>query len=286
MTKEVFLQEIIPLIQELIPAGYRVVEKTQLKNNGTIRSGITLLKETGRGTFPFVYIDPLLKSFEEGKELLSIAEEAAQKLMKKPPADPFCGKTPTESELLERVVFRLVSHDRNEDFLKEIVNRDFLDLSLLYGLYSENEAGESTVFFMKKQFLSDYDINEEALFAAAFRNCIRYFGEEVEGVHERILPQEGDEWIYVLSNRQRLYGAAVMIYGSSLRALAEEKQRDILILPSSIHELIVTPLEETPYDFLPILIKSVNDGSTAPEDVLSDHAYVYRKDTDRIEIYL
>ena len=285
MEKDLFLQEIIPLIQELVPSGFTVVEKVQMKNNGTIRSGLTLKKETGRGTFPFVYIDPLYEAFLQGCPLEELALDTAHRLCEKAPGHPFSDRTPTADEVRRLAVFRLVNRDRNDEFLREIVSRDFLDLSLLYGLYSENEAGESTVFFMKKALLPALGLTEEELFSCAFRNSLRCFGETLEGIHERILPAEGEEWMYILTNRFRLYGAAALIYGSALKKLAGEKGRDILVLPSSIHELILTPLEEGPYDYLDELIKTVNDSSTAPEDVLSDHAYVYRRETDRIEIF-
>ena len=286
MTDDVFLQELIPLVQDRVPEGLKVVAKVQMKNNGTLRSGITLKKETGTGTFPFVYLEPFYPGRSEALSMEAIADEVSRRLLCPPLFEPFKEGFPDAEKVLESVIFRLVNHSRNEEFLRMIVNRDFLDLSLLYGLYAESPDGVSAVCFLKKETCRKLDISEEELFRAAFRNSSRIFRECLEGVHGLLdMDPEGEEWLYVLSNRQRMYGASTLIYGNCLNTLAEEKGSDILILPSSIHELIVTPETGMDRRDLKALIKEVNDRNTPPEDVLSDNAYIYRKDTGRIEIF-
>ena len=285
MTKEAFLQEIIPLIQDRIPEGLRVVEKVQMKNNGTLRSGITLKKETGSGTFPFVYIDPLFDELDEEASLEALADELSRRLLFPPAFAPFKEGLPDAEQILDAVVFRLVNRGRNDEFLKRIMHRDILDLSLLYGMYAEDASGACAVYFLKKDTCRKLNISEEEMFRAAFRNSGRIFGEVLEGCHRLLRLEEEEEWMYVLSNRQRLYGASALIYGSSLSVLAKEKDADILILPSSIHELILTPRTDADYSGLAALIKEVNDRNTPPEDVLSDNAYIYSKDSGRITLF-
>ena len=285
MSDDAFLQELIPMIYDRIPEGLKVVAKVQMKNNGTLRSGITLKKETGQGTFPFVYLEPFYPEAAPGLSMEAIADEVSRRLMCPPAFVPFKEGFPDEEDILKQVIFRLVNHSRNEDFLRMIVNRDFLDLSLLYGLYAEGPDGESAVCFLKKDTYRKFDISEEELFRAAFKNSARLFHECLEGVHSLLGMEVEEEWMYVLSNRPRLYGASALIYGNSLEILAREKEADILILPSSVHELILVPRTYTDYRDLKALIKEVNDRNTPPEDVLSDNAYIYRKDTGRIEIF-
>ena len=49
--------------------------------------------------------------------------------------------------------------------------------------------------------------------------------------------------MYVLSNQTRVHGAACMLYQGVMSKFAEDLQKDFYILPSSIHEIILIPVE-------------------------------------------
>lgn len=65
--------------------------------------------------------------------------------------------------------------------------------------------------------------------------------------------------------------------------------KDLLILPSSIHEVLIIAdseaFTERDYHVFCNTIQNVNRESILPEDFLSDHLYRYRRETDRMEIY-
>ena len=46
---------------------------------------------------------------------------------------------------------------------------------------------------------------------------------------------------YVLTNIQGINGAVCLLYPQVLKNFAEEAGRDIIILPSSIHEVLLLP---------------------------------------------
>ena len=54
-------------------------------------------------------------------------------------------------------------------------------------------------------------------------------------------------------------------------------ESDFYILPSSVHEMILIPLFTDDMESLSQMVKEVNATQLKPEDVLSDHAYVYRR---------
>ena len=60
--------------------------------------------------------------------------------------------------------------------------------------------------------------------------------------------------------------------------------RDFFVLPSSIHELILLP-DKVDYERkeLDELVRQVNSQCVEAEDFLSDHAYYYNAQKDRIE---
>jgi hypothetical protein len=47
--------------------------------------------------------------------------------------------------------------------------------------------------------------------------------------------------LYVLSNRKQINGAGCILYGECLKDFADSQNSDIVILPSSTHEVVLVP---------------------------------------------
>ena len=47
--------------------------------------------------------------------------------------------------------------------------------------------------------------------------------------------------MYVLTNKYKLWGAAAFLYPGVLKATAKRFGKDLIILPSSVHEVILIP---------------------------------------------
>lgn len=96
-----------------------------------------------------------------------------------------------------------------------------------------------------------------------------------------ILP---DGEMKVLTNTEKFYGAAAIIYGKDkIRGLAEKEGNDIVIIPSSVHECILFPYDESmPFELLNAMVNEVNTSEVKEEEILSDHVYMYDRQTDRI----
>ena len=84
-------------------------------------------------------------------------------------------------------------------------------------------------------------------------------------------------------------GAACVLYPDKLKDLADEFGSDLLILPSSIHEVLIIAdsenFTEPDYHVFCNTIKNVNRESIQPEDFLSDNMYLYRRETDNLQIF-
>ena len=88
--------------------------------------------------------------------------------------------------------------------------------------------------------------------------------------------------LYTLTTGIRINGAALILLPDILEQIGEKAGMDYFIIPSSIHELLVTRddglvtakmLKELVYE------GNRTDGIIKPEDVLSDNVYFYsRKD--------
>ena len=91
-----------------------------------------------------------------------------------------------------------------------------------------------------------------------------------------IPPEEEHPSMYVLSNGDTLNGAAALLDAKTMEDISQRLGGDFIVLPSSIHEVIVLPADvEMDRRDLEAMVQDVNAGEVAPEDRLSDHVYMY-----------
>lgn len=83
----------------------------------------------------------------------------------------------------------------------------------------------------------------------------------------------------------RMCGASCILYEGVLEGFAKEKKADIIILPSSIHEvLLIIDRDDLDYVELQNMVKEINKAELPDEDVLSDRVYRYSLGDGKISI--
>ena len=76
-----------------------------------------------------------------------------------------------------------------------------------------------------------------------------------------------------------------MLYQNVLKNFAESLGNDLIIIPSSIHEVLLTPNEAgISHDYLNSMVTNINGSEVPTEDQLSNHIYLYTRADDRIHI--
>lgn len=91
--------------------------------------------------------------------------------------------------------------------------------------------------------------------------------------------------MYVLTNSYRAYGAAAILYKDILKGFSLLMGSDVLLLPDSIHQMVLLPLKEgeDPESYRDT-VRSANEYSTDASSFLSNRIYLYRKETEEIVI--
>lgn len=76
-----------------------------------------------------------------------------------------------------------------------------------------------------------------------------------------------------------------MLYPDEIKNFADRLGQDIIILPSSIHEVLLVA-DSGNYDFedMSRLVKEINDTEVPPEDRLSNQIYRYSREYGQITI--
>lgn len=99
------------------------------------------------------------------------------------------------------------------------------------------------------------------------------------------LPQEPLIPMFALSNTQSDHGATAVCYQKILEDFSQEVQDDLILLPSSLHEMILIPLHKN--DDIPSHKEAVYDTNRyilEPSQFLSDNVYLFRRQDKQIAI--
>ena len=87
-----------------------------------------------------------------------------------------------------------------------------------------------------RQLMQLAEVNTPRLFPVTFYSM----NEVLKQMHVDIdLSECMDEQFYVLTNRQKTHGAAVILYPQTLTYVAEQLESDFYVIPSSIHEVLI-----------------------------------------------
>ena len=105
-------------------------------------------------------------------------------------------------------------------------------------------------------------------------------------------PEEADAMLedadplYILSNSQRLYGAACICYENVLANFAENIEADrLLVIPSSVHEvLLALDFPSSSCTYFSGLVQEVNMNDVLPEERLSNNVYLFDRSTGKLSL--
>lgn len=174
-----------------------------------------------------------------------------------------------------------------------IVKRDFLDLEQYVRVIVDSDENGMSSFKVRPEMLEKYGVSEDVLFHAAI-DCTRplvavqdmaeIMAEMMEMPIEEVLEMQGDNPpMIIVTNKTKLNGASTICFTDVLKEVADRYEKDLAILPSSIHECILHPVEDTT-DFRAFdsMIQEVNRTQVVPEEVLGNHAYRFIRDENRI----
>lgn len=193
---------------------------------------------------------------------------------------------------------RLINTERNQKLLRDVPNREYLDLSLVYYVrIAETAMGEYYAIQIHNEHLLFWGVDENTLCRELVKNMSNADDVAFENMSDILIPffrmrdpeyveRERNFEMYVLGSKSRVNGAVQMCNRKALRSIAEYVQDDFWILPSSIHEVILVPCRCFKGDIqgLSQIVREVNDTQVAVNEILSYHVYRYSKNTGKVVI--
>ncbi|MCR4990380.1 MAG: DUF5688 family protein [Lachnospiraceae bacterium] len=291
-----FEEKVTYAVKEKLGDDLEISSRKVCKNNGVIYTGI-MAGTFERSVCPTVYIDGYYREDMEDKDIEDVADRISNILK----ASVIEKSRDLESifeydNIRDRIAFKLINTAMNKELLDDVPHRDFLDLSICYyfdikdGLVSSGQISGGTVV-IHYSLMKKWNVTEDELYDIALKNMRDSHGDNIRSMIDLIkdrLPDENmdfDPEMYVLSNSKNLFGASALIYSDLIKDLSDEKESDIFILPSSIHELILLPKNDLiPGSELHNMVSEVNETELDPQDILSDSVYIYEKNSGTVRL--
>lgn len=169
----------------------------------------------------------------------------------------------------------LVNTKANKEDLKCIPHREILDLSMVCRMTDLPIAGNGSVL-VRHNLLEKWDLSEKEFLEMALENTRKRFPQIQKDMFA--VP------ICAFTNRTETYGASILLFPEILCELAGRIHSDLLILPSSIHEMMVMPGRKTDILWARDLIRKANKEILHKEEWLSDEIYYFSKKSGKITI--
>ena len=269
------------IMEELINKGY-TVELHDVVKNGVELQGITM----GNGNIrPTIYVNDFLERYDD--ELDGVIE-AIIEMYNDAKEETFDIEHISEWDFVKTKLQLCLQKKGNEN----IVKRDFLDLEQYIRVIVDSDENGNSSFKVAPNFLETWNITEDILFNAAWdctkptlieRNMLQIMSQMTGMSVEEIKIMMGDTpGQIVLTNNTGINGAIAMCDSWLLGEIADRYKSDLVILPSSIHEIIVLPMTEKELSVYDRMVYEVNEEQLPPEEVLSNHAYRFDRNIMKI----
>ena len=304
MNYEEFKQEVTDRIKDFLPEKYVNAEvsiQTVVKNNDQKLDGL-MIKQEDNNICPNIYLKDFYEQYENGRDMNDILSQIADVRTQHEMEQGFDVSRLTDFDSVkDRITCRLVNAEQNAEYLADKPHTMVDDLAVTYHIALGSIDNGTMSAPVTNRLMEEYHVNAEQLHQIALENMDtltpatfksmrdtmvemmmpemmsggRSEAEAREMIDMMIPPASG-EMMYVLSNQDKVHGAAVVLNDKVMDDITEKVGGEFYILPSSVHELLIVPkTEEVDLRNLEAMVREVNANEVAPQDRLSDHVYAY-----------
>lgn len=269
------IEKLVEEIKKVTGGKTEIIVQPVQKGN-VILTGIIIGNSTIR---PTVYVEYYVDMFT-GNNYETVARKMVLDVYSAMQENQF----PNEKILLEwdyaqnHLLLCISPKGSNEGF----VTYPYLDLEL-YVRVVIDESCRAGRKFMKSYKVSEdimktWGISRETLLHMAFDSTKTTYQmtplSKITGIPESFPMMQ-------VTNKYKNYGASVMYHKKFLKNIADEWNCDLFLLPSSVDEICIMPVLSADTKSMSRIVR-IGNGFTDPEEVLSNHVYIFHRDTEEI----
>ena len=264
-----------------------------LKNNGAIYDGLVILDPI-LNISPTIYLNPYYHRYLDGVSMEDIYEDILLTYQNNLPNEDFDISLFRDYEKAsERIVMKLVNADRNKQLLERAPHIIIYDLAIIFLCNVSDFMQEYASILILNQHMKLWNVEVDDLYKVSKQNSPRLFPPRLDNLHdvfkhltEESLPFLDELEISILTNPLKIYGASCLFYPGILDELSSLYEDDVVIIPSSIHEVLVFPKKNLPEAYsledLNTMVQNVNETQLTDDEILADHVYWYHRATKEV----
>lgn len=286
MNKKEMMKRNVEEINRLLEDEEFYIEYDEVQKNNVRKKAYRLISKTQKAYLLVVYCD----SFENCSNNEEIAKELVNIWNKGVSYEfPEIEELSSREFILQNVYPKVVANTNTELIdCQHLVYKEFLDMFVIYyvNIGADNEGTAS--YNVQEKMITNAGIDIKELHSQAIRNLekevsIKDMQEVIMGIigitdasefDFSQIPEENQ--MLVLSKKDALYGASVMLSSDVIKKLASFWKGEFVILPSSVHECICVRNEGFTLQEMKEMVMEINGTEVSPEDRLTDSVYVYR----------
>ena len=273
--------------------GYQITVRKVDKNNGGVLTGLCIgVKEAPVSAA--VYLEGFYDRYLQGGEgsgMAALADEVLKMYEGQKQAEQALyakvGEFSDYQKVKGRIMLKLINTQENEALLRGIPGVTFLDLTAVFYIWvDEDDTGIMTAQ-VHNEHMEMWGVDVDTLYGTAKGNMRTGMPAHVRSIWGTLASMEGEDSMadsvgpcpfYVLTTENGVYGAAALLYTDQIERMADENERDIIILPSSVHEVLLF-VDDGSYDYheLSLMVRDINEKEVEREDRLSSCVYLYSR---------
>lgn len=281
MNYEQFVQELLDCTKRRLPFEGKVERHEVVKNNGVTWIGLSVRKHD-EAIAPIIYLDRYYERYCKGEKIEKLSEDLLLQTAQAPQPPEWDYHSILEFEKIkDRVIYRLVSRERNEKLLKEVPHLLMMDLAIVFYVTVPSKEAEDCAVLIRNSHKGLWRVSAAELYESAKENTPKlcpYVFLTMEEQLEKMGCGKFEEMpsLWILTNVSGVGGAAVILYPKMPKKIYEKLGCGYYLLPSSIHEFLIVPDNAVgTQKNLPMIVREVNATQLAEEDVLSDNVYYF-----------
>ncbi len=279
-----FVSKVVENIKDKFDPSVSVSVQNIVKNNSVEYTGL-IVKSNTSNISPTIYLEKYYSDYCEGKSFETVIASIIDTYETyKINGDIEVSNFLDYEKIKHTICLKLINYERNAQLLKTVPHRKYLDLAIVYYLIFEDDSVGKGSILVKSNELIRWNVEEKDLYYQALLNskdlnpiCI----EDMAIMFSDINLEEGGlslpkKSMYVISNKNKMFGAGVIIYPNSLNTIGNILSDDYYLIPSSVHEMIALSKSNSVSccEFADI-IRYVNDTALSKEEILSNNFYYY-----------
>lgn len=291
-----FKNEVSKEIQSRLGNSYTITIQPVNKNNGVCYDGM-IIRNNNFNISPTFYLNPYYHRYLDGVKMEDIYDDILKSYSRHMPTQNYNIEEFIDfNKAKSQIIYKLVNYEKNINILDSVPHIKYHDMVILFQYALADFDDNSATILINNEHVSLWKTDTDELYKLAMANTPKIRGinfMHMNDIVNQILdfnPFAYETYncpMYVLSNKISSFGASVLLYSGLLKEIADKLHSNLIILPSSVHEIILIAVKDCD-DYSDILshyanmVKDVNESHVADDCILSDNAYIFMRNTEQI----